>query len=39
MKNPPNWFNFISESSDIIISDMFLSATSNNTNPVKNSGE
>ncbi|KAG4414921.1 hypothetical protein IFR04_011944 [Cadophora malorum] len=37
IKNPPNWFDFISESSDIIISDMFLSATSNNTNPVKNS--
>jgi galacturan 1,4-alpha-galacturonidase len=34
--NPPNWFNFISNSSEIIISDMNLSAISNNASvPVK----
>lgn len=28
--NPPNWFNFISNSSEVIISDMNLSAISKN---------
>ncbi|KAH7371608.1 polygalacturonase [Cadophora sp. MPI-SDFR-AT-0126] len=36
--NPPNWFNFISNSSEVIISDMDLSAISNNASvAVKNS--
>ncbi len=39
MINPPNWFNFISDSSDIVISDIYLHASSNNANPVKNSGK
>jgi galacturan 1,4-alpha-galacturonidase len=38
MKNPPNWFNFISNSSDIIVSNMTLTAYTTNSNPVKNSG-
>ena len=39
MMNPPNWFNFISDSSDIIISNLTLTAASRNKNPVKNSGD
>ncbi|KFZ06536.1 hypothetical protein V501_07324 [Pseudogymnoascus sp. VKM F-4519 (FW-2642)] len=36
--NPPNWFNFISNSSEVIISDMNLSAISKNASvAVKNS--
>jgi galacturan 1,4-alpha-galacturonidase len=38
MINPPNWFNWISDSSDLIISDVALTAQSSNQNPVKNSG-
>ncbi|KAI0195801.1 polygalacturonase [Xylaria flabelliformis] len=37
MINPPNWFNLIANSSDILISDMVLTAKSSNSNPVKNS--
>ncbi|KAI8946549.1 polygalacturonase [Xylaria longipes] len=37
MINPPNWFNLIANSSDILISDMVLAAKSSNSNPVKNS--
>ncbi|KAI0487635.1 polygalacturonase [Xylaria cf. heliscus] len=37
MINPPNWFNLIANSSDIIISDMVLTAKSSNSHPVKNS--
>ncbi|KAI1427429.1 polygalacturonase [Xylaria sp. FL1777] len=37
MVNPPNWFNLIANSSDILISDMVLTAASSNSNPVKNS--
>ncbi|KAI1309687.1 polygalacturonase [Xylaria venustula] len=37
MVNPPNWFNLVANSSDILISDMILTAASSNSNPVKNS--
>ncbi|KAI0802479.1 polygalacturonase [Xylaria sp. FL0064] len=37
MTNPPNWFNLIANSSDILVSDMVLTAKSSNSNPVKNS--
>ncbi|KAI1187316.1 polygalacturonase [Nemania serpens] len=37
MINPPNWFNLIANSSDILISDMVLTAKSSNSNSVKNS--
>lgn len=30
MRNPPNWFNFISNSTQVLISDMYLSAVSSN---------
>jgi hypothetical protein len=35
---PRNWFNFINDSSDILISNLTLTAQTNNSNPVKNSG-
>lgn len=38
MKSPPNWFNFITGSQDVLISGMTLTAVTNNSNPVKNSG-
>ncbi|KAI0405571.1 polygalacturonase [Xylaria palmicola] len=37
MINPPNWFNLIANSSDILVSDMVLTAKSSNSNSVKNS--
>ncbi|KAH9212003.1 polygalacturonase [Leptodontidium sp. 2 PMI_412] len=38
MRNPPNWFNFISNSTQVLISDMYLSAVSSNASvQVKNS--
>ena len=37
--NPPNWFHFVANSSDLIFSNLNLTAQSNNTNPAKNSGE
>ncbi|KAI0419579.1 polygalacturonase [Xylaria grammica] len=37
MINSPNWFNLIANSSDILVSDMVLTAKSANSNPVKNS--
>ncbi|KAH9888717.1 glycoside hydrolase family 28 protein [Xylariomycetidae sp. FL2044] len=37
MINPPNWFNLIANSSDILVSDMTLVARSANENEVKNS--
>ncbi|KAI0535990.1 polygalacturonase [Xylaria digitata] len=37
MISPPNWFNLIANSSDILISDIVLTAKSSNSNPVKNS--
>ncbi|KAJ8131977.1 hypothetical protein O1611_g1646 [Lasiodiplodia mahajangana] len=37
MVSPPNWFNLIANSSDVIISDMVLTAKSSSSNPVKNS--
>ncbi|ESZ97939.1 Polygalacturonase 1 [Sclerotinia borealis F-4128] len=39
MRSPPNWFNFITGSEDVLISGMTLTAVTNNLNPVKNSGE
>jgi galacturan 1,4-alpha-galacturonidase len=37
--NPPNWFHFVANSSDLIFDNMSLTATSNDTNAAKNSGE
>ena len=37
--NPPNWFHFVANSSDLIFDHMLMTATSNNTNPAKNSGK
>jgi hypothetical protein len=37
--NPPNWFHFVANSSDLIFDDMHLTAISNNTNPAANSGK
>ncbi|KAG4031339.1 hypothetical protein MFRU_009g01260 [Monilinia fructicola] len=37
MKSPPNWFNFMTGSQDVLISGMTLTAVTNNSNPVKNS--
>ncbi|KAF4626191.1 hypothetical protein G7Y89_g11972 [Cudoniella acicularis] len=37
MKNPPNWFNFVANSSDIIFDSMTLTSASNNSNPAHNS--
>jgi galacturan 1,4-alpha-galacturonidase len=31
MKNPPNWFNLYANSTDILVSDMDLSAVSDNS--------
>lgn len=39
MKSPPNWFNFITGSQDVLVSGMTLTAVTNNSNPVKNSGK
>ncbi|KAM0155250.1 hypothetical protein ACHAQE_006850 [Botrytis cinerea] len=37
MKSPPNWFNLITGSQDVLISGMTLTAVTSNSNPVKNS--
>ncbi|KAJ8070540.1 hypothetical protein OCU04_000914 [Sclerotinia nivalis] len=37
MKSPPNWFNFITGSQDVLISGMDLTAVTSNSHPVKNS--
>ncbi|KAI0018835.1 glycoside hydrolase family 28 protein [Xylariomycetidae sp. FL0641] len=37
MINSPQWFNLIANSSDILITDMVLTAKTSNENPVKNS--
>lgn len=37
--NPPNWFHFVANSSDLIFDNMHMTATSNDTNAAKNSGE
>ncbi|QSZ31235.1 hypothetical protein DSL72_000798 [Monilinia vaccinii-corymbosi] len=37
MKSPPDWFNFITGSQDVLVSGMTLTAVTNNSNPVKNS--
>jgi galacturan 1,4-alpha-galacturonidase len=37
--NPPNWFHFVANSSNLIFDHMLMTATSNNTNPAKNSGK
>jgi galacturan 1,4-alpha-galacturonidase len=37
--NPPNWFHFVANSSDLIFDRMRMTAISNNTNPPKNSGK
>ncbi|KAI1436418.1 polygalacturonase [Xylaria sp. CBS 124048] len=37
MINPPNWFNLVANSSDILISNMVLTAESSNSVSVKNS--
>ncbi|KAI2639348.1 polygalacturonase [Xylaria nigripes] len=37
MVNPPNWFNLIANSSDVLVSHLALTAKSSNCNPVKNS--
>lgn len=39
MTNPPNWFNFIVSSQDVLVSGMTLTAVSANSKPVKNSGQ
>lgn len=38
MKSPPNWFNLITGSQDVLVSGMTLTAVTSNSNPVKNSG-
>jgi galacturan 1,4-alpha-galacturonidase len=37
--NPPNWFHFVANSSDLIFDNMNLTALSNDTNAAKNSGK
>jgi galacturan 1,4-alpha-galacturonidase len=37
--NPPNWFHFVANSSDLIFDSMSMTAISNDTNAAKNSGE
>jgi galacturan 1,4-alpha-galacturonidase len=38
MINPPNWFQFVANSSDLIFDNLNLTATSNSSNAAKNSG-
>jgi galacturan 1,4-alpha-galacturonidase len=37
--NPPNWFYFVANSSDLIFDELSLTAISKNSTPAKNSGE
>ncbi len=37
MINPPNWFQFVANSSDLIFDNLNLTATSNSSNTGKNS--
>jgi galacturan 1,4-alpha-galacturonidase len=39
LSNPPNWFHFVANSSDLIFDKMSMIALSNDTNAAKNSGE
>jgi galacturan 1,4-alpha-galacturonidase len=38
LSNPPNWFHFVANSSDLIFDDITMTVLSNNSNPSKNSG-
>ncbi|PMD67414.1 glycoside hydrolase family 28 protein [Hyaloscypha bicolor E] len=37
LSNPPNWFHFVANSSDLIFDNMTMTVLSNNSNPSKNS--
>jgi galacturan 1,4-alpha-galacturonidase len=39
LSNPPNWFHFVANSSDLIFDKMTMIALSNDTNAAKNSGK
>jgi galacturan 1,4-alpha-galacturonidase len=39
LRNSPNWFQLVYNSSDIVFDSMYLNASSTNSNPTANSGE
>jgi galacturan 1,4-alpha-galacturonidase len=39
LRNSPNWFQLVYNSSNIVFDSMYLNASSSNSNPTANSGE